>query len=118
MLLSEKWLGILITAYLLLLLSCFFRFPNLLAEELKTLGWYLAVGLLVAVWTHDIFVFKDYQASEGIDVIHFPGILRTYWVDVVRPFSLGFLLLSMPRLLILFFLDWRRRNRSKEPTPE
>jgi hypothetical protein len=114
---SEIWPHYLITAYVLFLLGSFFKFPSLLAEELKVLGWYLAVGLLVAVWTHDIFVFRDYQVSEGVEINLF-GLFRKYWSDVVRPFSLGFMILSMPRLLILFFLDWRRRKRSKKPIAE
>ena len=112
---SESWPYFLIIAYVVFLLGTLFKFPTLLAEELKLLGWYLAVGLLVAVWTHDRFVFRDGPVPEGVE-INLLGLLRNYWFDVIRPFTIGFIALSLPRLLMLLFLNWRKRKQRKQQT--
>jgi hypothetical protein len=73
-------------------------------------GW-----LLVAVWTHDLFVFKAGPVPEGVEINLF-GLLRNYWYDVVRPFTIGYIILSLPRLLILLFLDRRKRKQGEQPS--
>ena len=114
--LSEAWLGLLISAYFMMLLIAFFRSPSLLAEELKLFGWYFVVGLLAAVWAHDLFVVKG-PIADGVEINLF-GLFRNYWHDVVLPFSLAFVCLSLPRHLILALQYWRKRKQSDQITAE
>lgn len=107
---SENWLFLLITAYVVFLLGSFFKFSTLLAEELKMFGWYFAVGLLAA-----ISLTGPADNCQDCEINLF-GMFRKMWHDVIFPFALAFISFSVPRLLIVIFQDWRKRKQREQHT--